>query len=379
MSADRVGGEASSILARQGATTPTNALPTRPIEGRLPVWIPKAATIGCMGLAYWLSTRNEGLRGVHALVFPFFGNDARNRLQGSYLVSNLISPVLIWTVEGHRRGGSSMATLALQSLAGAAVQISGIERIAPIYYLFSMTTGDSLSSPEGQAVPSEVAKAILPATILGYVVPTALISLVPLTATGVSLSIFNIQSAVAYAFFLAPVSVPFLTTLISSMIRYYHPKLDPGSRSNKPTSEMGRTSGKQDSNRRLSSLRTAYVVSSVIQAAQHIYTVTCNFKKTPKSQRRLTAVLSGLLTYPIVPGQKYSTLALYAGATLGFGLYTIWDLRRRGMITNTDTKKAAVGAITGQVLFGPGATYAGLWWWREGVLARVATSSGNST
>lgn len=65
-----------------------------------------------MGLTYWLSTRNEGLRGVHALVFPFFGNDARNRLQGSYLVSNLISPVLIWTVEGHR-GGSAMATLAL--------------------------------------------------------------------------------------------------------------------------------------------------------------------------------------------------------------------------------------------------------------------------
>lgn len=65
-----------------------------------------------MGMTYWLASRNEGLRGVHALVFPFFGNDVASRSQASYLVSNLISPVLIWTVDANREG-TSMAKLAL--------------------------------------------------------------------------------------------------------------------------------------------------------------------------------------------------------------------------------------------------------------------------
>lgn len=65
-----------------------------------------------MGLTYWLASRNDGLRGVQALMFPFFGNDMADRTHASYLVSNLISPVLIWTVEANREG-FSMAKLAL--------------------------------------------------------------------------------------------------------------------------------------------------------------------------------------------------------------------------------------------------------------------------
>lgn len=97
---------------REAPTSPMNAPPAKPIEGRLAVWIPRAAAVGCMGLTYWLASRNKGLRGVHALVFPFFGSDVTSRSQASYLVSNLISPVLIWTVEANREG-TSMAKLAL--------------------------------------------------------------------------------------------------------------------------------------------------------------------------------------------------------------------------------------------------------------------------
>lgn len=96
---------------REAPTSPTKAPPAKPIEGRLAVWVPRAATIGCMGLTYWLASRNEGLRGVYALVFPLFGSDVTSRSQASYLVSNLISPVLIWTVEANREG-TSMAKLA---------------------------------------------------------------------------------------------------------------------------------------------------------------------------------------------------------------------------------------------------------------------------
>lgn len=367
---------ASPTEDRPGGAAPTgpmNAPPAKPIDGRLAVWIPRAATIGCMGLTYWLASRNEGLRGVHALVFPFFGSDVTSRSQASYLVSNLISPVLIWTVEANLEG-TSMAKLALQSLVGAAVQISGIERIAPIYYLLSIATWDFQSSAEGQNIPPEVAKAVLPATLLGYVLPAALTSLVPLTATGVSQSHFSIQSSVVYSFFLAPVTVPVLTTLISRVLSYLHRKFDLVGQVDKATPEARRSSQSRDSVDALRSLRQAYAVAFAIQAVQHICTITRNIIQTPGGQRSLSDAVGSLLTYPMVPGHKYSSIALYADATLSFGLYTVCDLRRRGTITKTDTMRSSIGVLAGQVLFGPGATYAGLWWWREGVLAKNATS-----
>lgn len=254
------------------------------------------------------------------------------------------------------------------------MQISGIERIAPIYYLLSMATWDYKSSAEGQSMTPEVAKAVLPATLLGYVLPAALTSLVPLTATGVSQSQLSIQSSVVYSFFLAPVTVPVLTTLISRVLSYVHRKVDLVGQVDKATPEARRSSQSRDSVEALRSLRQAYAVSFAIQAVQHVYTITRNIIQTPGGQRSLSAAVGNLLAYPMVPGHKYSGIALYAGATLSFGLYTVWELRRRGMITETDTMRSSIGVLAGQVLFGPGATYAGLWWWREGVLARNATS-----
>lgn len=243
-----------------------------------------------------------------------------------------------------------------------------------MYYLLSMATWDSESSAESENMTPEVAKAVLPATLLGYVLPAALTSLVPLTATGVSQSHFNIQSSVVCSFFLAPVTVPGLTTLVSRVLSYVHRKVDhPVGQVDKATPEATRSSHSRDSVDVLRSLRLAYAVSFAIQAVQHICTITRNVIQTPGGQRSLNAAVGSLLTYPMVPGQRYSSLVLYAGATLGFGLYTVWDLRRRGIVTNTDTKRSAIGVLTGHVLFGPGATYAGLWWWREGVLAKIAT------
>lgn len=99
--------------SRREAPTATMNVPSgKPVEGKPAVWAPRAATIGCMGFTYWLASRNDGLRGVHALLFPFFGSDVGSRSQASYIVTNNISPVLIWTVESNR-GGISMTKLVL--------------------------------------------------------------------------------------------------------------------------------------------------------------------------------------------------------------------------------------------------------------------------
>lgn len=223
-------------------------------------------------------------------------------------------------------------------------------------------------------MPPEVAKDVLPATLLGYCLPAALISLAPLTATGVSRSYFSIQTAVVYAFISAPVAVPVLTTIGSVLRRYVGRKVDPSTRAGKSAPAATDTYQSRDSFDVSRSLRLAYAVSFAIQATQHLYTIARNVIQMPGSQRSLATAVGSLLATPIVPGHKYSSIALYAGATLCFELYTVWELRRRGMVSNTDATRSAAGVLAGQVLLGPGATYAGLWWWREGVLASNARS-----
>ncbi|KUI64495.1 hypothetical protein VM1G_00049 [Cytospora mali] len=342
-------------------------LSSTPIRNKLAIWIPRVAATGCMGLTYWLGSQNDdGLKGVYALAFPFFGNDPASRLHASYLVSNLISPILIWTIEGNR-AGNAMTPLALPSIVGAAVQISGIEKIAPIYYLFAIAAGDtSMASPE---VTPGAAKVVLPATLLAYALPGALMALLPLTATEVSRSIFTPQSLATYAFFLAPVTVPLLTTAISKAMKWLSRREGPTRKESEVKSKKvvkGSDERTYHHSTGVPALKTAYAVTFAIQAAHHIYTLAkTSLLLSSAGQLSLTAVLGDLLTKSPVPGQRFTSVSLYAGATLGFGLYTVWDLWRRGYTTNRKASKAALGVVTGQVLFGPGATYAGLWWWRE--------------
>lgn len=248
------------------------------------------------------------------------------------------------------------------------MQISGIEKIAPIYYLFAIAAGDA--STANTNVAPEAAEAVLPATVLAYIIPGALMAAIPLTATEVSRSPFTPQSLVTYAFFLAPVTVPLLTTAISKARRWLS-RRNGSRRTDDRPKELLKSCDKSSYQHQAAEapvLQTAYAMSFAIQAAQHIYTLARAFIASSAGQLSLTAAMGNLFLKPTVPGQRYSSIALYAGATLGFGLYTVWDLRRRGYTTDRVASKAAIGFVSGQVLFGPGATYAGLWWWREGVL-----------
>jgi hypothetical protein len=234
-----------------------------------------------------------------------------------------------------------------------------------------MATWDRVCSKEGRSIQPEVAAAVLPATLVGYVLPAALVCLVPLTASGVSQSHFNIQSFATYAFLLVPTIAPILTALAPRVAQYVRRSADRVGQRHKRKTKVARPS--QDHTRLdiLRSLRKAYATAFAIQATQHLYTIARNVIETPRGQRSVVLALRQLLTYPAIPGQKYSSLTLYSVATLGFGLYTVWELRRRDMVSRRAAMSSAAGVLAGQFLFGPGATYAGLWWWREGVLTKV--------
>lgn len=259
------------------------------------------------------------------------------------------------------------------SLVGVAMQISGIEKIAPIYYLFSIAAGDT-STMNTDVVP-EVAEVVLSTTVLAYIIPGALMALMPLTATEVSRSPFSPQSLVTCAFFIAPVAVPLLTTAISKAMKWFSHRHSPKARKKDdiPTNGLINSCGGNKISchhqpRENPALKTAFAVSFAIQAAQHIYTMTRAFIASSSGQTTLLRAIGSVFLKPTVPGQRFSSMSLYAGATFGYGLYTVWNLRRRGYATTRDASKAVLGFLSGQVLFGPGATYAGLWLWREGVL-----------
>lgn len=99
----REGQEALPEPATLGAPTRKNAPHAEPIGGRLALSMTRAATTIFLG-ANWISTNfNHGLQGGEALLFAFLGSDADSRSQATYLVSNMISPILIWTIEANRR------------------------------------------------------------------------------------------------------------------------------------------------------------------------------------------------------------------------------------------------------------------------------------
>lgn len=255
------------------------------------------------------------------------------------------------------------------------MQISGIEKIAPIYYLLAIAAGD-ISTAADRRVAPEATEAVLPATLVAYVLPAALMAVLPLTATEVSRSTFAPQSLVSCAFFLAPVTVPLLTTAISKAMRWSarrRGRRGPRAQEAEIRTKAAAVESCDGSSPGPPRLRTAYAAALAIQAAQHIYAVARTYLLLPSTtgQRSLAAALGGLLARPSAPGRGgCASTALYAGATLGFGLYTAWEMRRRGHATGREAGGAALGVVAGLGLLGPGATYAGLWWWREGVLAR---------
>lgn len=104
----REGQEALPEPATLGAPTRKNATPAEPIEGQLAFKIPRFATLSFLVVDWFHAYLNRGLQGSDALLFAFLGRNANSRSQATYLVSNMISPVLIWTIEANR-GNTSPA------------------------------------------------------------------------------------------------------------------------------------------------------------------------------------------------------------------------------------------------------------------------------
>ncbi len=68
---------------------------------------------------------------------------------------------------------------------------------------------------------------------------------------------------------------------------------------------------------------------------------------------------------------KYD-LAIYACSTLVWCLYSVFEMRRQGYVTTAQGTTAALAVVISAFLFGPGAMYAGTWYWRENTIAALS-------
>lgn len=267
---------------------------------------------------------------------------------------------------------------------GTVLQYRGLDETAPLYLLDVVLAirGDK-PAMSSRKVDRDVARAVLPATLVGHVVPSVLMGVLPMTFTDVSRSTVSPQSIVCHAFLYAPLTVPVLTYGLIAVRRWARARANlraPAAERKAPheVDESYTVGGKPDT----SVLREAYSDLLAVQAAGHVVAVAslaaqgwAYLAELPAPGATTTAlakaqVVLGWLLAPM-GFTRFRLLSLSAAATATLGLYAVWDLRRRGYTTSREAKRAAAGFVVGHVLVGPGASYAGLWMWREGVLGAL--------
>ncbi|CAI4218867.1 unnamed protein product [Parascedosporium putredinis] len=282
-----------------------------------------------------------------------------------YFLSQLISPILIFTIEGHRTG-NRLSPLALPSLFNGALQTLGLGRVTAIHAIFSGLSG--FGTPPGRRIRPEVAKSLIPALSLGYVLPMSLLLMYP----------GNLTPWKRLVWYLSPVCVSTLSRVL--------PALQSPWRKKKAAKSPGTPNGPKDplfgrySLTDVSPLKLSYDFASALQAAAHVAALVHGYRPARLALYELydTAILfSGTFdmrafVLSMIPGLLLHDAIFGVIPVMMSNLYTVWDLRRRGNITTWQATRATLGVVVGQFLVGPGATWALLWRWRESKIVSLS-------
>jgi hypothetical protein len=290
---------------------------------------------------------------------PVFDKDPSPRVQLFNFLPQLISPLLVYAIEGHRLGNQG-TILAIPSLFSVAMKSGAtIARVAPVYAILSSFFG--FENPPSRAVPLHVAQSLIPAITVGFLIPT-IMALIPTP---------RVQAwenwCALWQF--SPLLFNLLVVGISTGIKKWK-----GEEKRDGERDMSRYETKD-----VSALQSVYTFAFAVQATAHIASLAYgwshpdvslfktfldfpNIFKADWSLPSLSAKVATMLKFD----QAFATVGY-----LGSQLYSIWDLRRLGYIKTDEAIKAGFTTLAGQWVVGSGATWAGLWYWRERKIATV--------
>ncbi|KAL1853095.1 hypothetical protein Daus18300_011923 [Diaporthe australafricana] len=279
------------------------------------------------------------------------GADLNKRIQCLYFLINLIPIIYIWTVEGYRNG--NIKSLVSVPSIFAIYQLLGIGKVAPFYFLLSVytTRRNVYARTAGRPIPSHTAKVLLPALCLGYVIPTVLMFLPHEDS-------ITQQNAIAF-WQPSPVYVSLLVWVGSKALDAL--------KAPKPLDlEIFE---KKD----VSYLQSGYAFCFFATAITHICTFLYAGLSPSVSIHQSLFSLPGFDAIDISGFWKWD-MVLCFGSVMVWLLYSVFELRRFGYITTSTALKAVGSTLASGVLVGPGATYAGVWAWRESVIASYGTA-----
>ncbi|KLJ12311.1 hypothetical protein EMPG_12625 [Blastomyces silverae] len=263
-----------------------------------------------------------------------------------YFLISLFPMVAIYTIESVRKR-NSLNLLTFTSFWAILNQVFGIAVTGPLYYAAYMLTSSSMNYwwPVSRQIPTSYAKALLPALLLGYLLPTILCS-------------YHEYSAIY---------VNIILNLLSTLYAKAYP-------------DSSRTPPADKHMPDLPFLTRVYHLIFSVAALAHIFTLSAALAPRypgisiadifiPPTTGNLQLLLS-------VPESRIRTLALvdfgvFWTATMVWCALAMWDMNRVGRARVN--MGVAVGAVVmGTVAVGPGATAAAVWCWREERMARVS-------
>lgn len=209
--------------------------------------------------------------------------------------------------------------------------------------------------PLSRLVPVHYARVLLPAILIGYVVPTVLV-FIPWKDTA------TIQNFGAF-WQVAPMLASLLTFLFSVIYKRVNP----------PKDSMTPFAAEQPKD--MPYLKSIYLFAFLSGVALH-FGVMFNILFSGNPEVTLRSVF--LLSEPesLGDGLRNQFAADFWAlniASYGWCVNAIWDIKRVGR-TTVDVSKAAIIQLLANVVVGPGAAMVGCWYWRELAMARTSVS-----
>lgn len=229
----------------------------------------------------------------------------------------------------------------------------------PLYYIAYTWSSDQESywSPLTRQVPTHYAASILPATLLGYALPTLLMFLPWMDPAMIQNFVALYQPALVF--------VPLLTMAFSTLYRWKHPKRGAYKlpRADKKFSDMKH-------------LKRLYMVTFVLGGALHIYIMLKLLMSADPIRQFSSVFVPDFRAGRQMLGEGNRNLIVadfwvFNIASCFWCCCAVWDLKRVGR-TTVDPWKASAAILLANFILGPGAAMVAVWYWREEAMARTS-------
>ncbi|OAX79561.1 hypothetical protein ACJ72_06119 [Emergomyces africanus] len=275
-----------------------------------------------------------------------------------YFLISLFPVIAIYTIESVRKR-NSFNLLTFTSF-WAIYQVLGIAVVGPIYYAAYVLSSSNMKYwwPVFRQVPTSYAKTLLPALLLGYLLPTILLFQ--------EYPNHRLAEAMIIIWLPAPIYVNILLKLFSTIYAKVYPDSPRTPPASKPMPDIP-------------SLKVVYVSSFSVAALIHIFTLSVvlspRYPDLSLAKIFVPHFISGYLQFS---SESEGIRALWLAnfwvfwiATMVWCVLAVWDMNRIGR-ARVSLRVAVVIIVLGVVALGPGATIATVWYWREEKMAKVS-------